>query len=61
MARGLIKSIDLLLPAPALAAGKGLMDGCCPGGAGAVIIPALEGVDKEEGAGSRRDPGGEEG
>lgn len=64
MARGLIKSIDLLLPAPALAAGKGLMDGCCPGaprGAGAVIIPALEGVDKEEGAGSRRGPWGEEG
>lgn len=64
MAQGLIKSIDLLLPAPALAAGKALMDGCCPGaphGAGAVIIPALEGVDKEEGAGSRQDPWGEEG
>lgn len=57
MAQGLIKSIDLLLPAPALAAGKGLMDGSWPGAphrAGAVIIPALEGVDKGEGAGRIR-------
>lgn len=64
MAQGLIKSIDLLLPAPALAAGKALMDGSCPGtphGAGAAIIPALGGVEKEEGAGSRQDPWGEEG
>lgn len=61
MAQGLIKSIDLLLPA--LAAGKGLMDGSWPGAphrAGAVIIPALEGVDKGEGAGSRQDPWGQE-
>lgn len=63
MAQGLIKSIDLLLPAPALAAGKGLMDGSWPGAphrAGAVIIPALEGVDKGEGAGSRQDLWGQE-
>lgn len=64
MAEGLIKSIDLLLPAPALAAGKAVMDGACPGaphGAGAAITPALGGVDKGEGAGSRQHPWGQEG
>lgn len=39
------------------------MDGSWPGAphrAGAVIIPALEGVDKGEGAGSRQDLWGQE-
>lgn len=52
MAQGLIKPIDLLLPAPSLAAREDLMDGSCPGAqcaGGLVIKHALEGVDKAGG------------
>lgn len=52
MAQGLIKSIDLLLPAPSLAAGRDLIDGSCPSAqyaGGLVIKHALEGVDSAGG------------
>lgn len=67
MVQGLIKSIDLLLPAPSLAARKDLIDGSCPSAqyaGGLVIKHALEGVDKAGGdrqqagiSGGRRDGG----
>lgn len=59
MARGVIKSIDLLLPVPSLAARKDLIDGSCPGAqhaGGLVIKHALAGVDKA-GRGDRQGAG----
>lgn len=63
MAQGLIKSIDLLFPALALAAPKDLIDGSCPRArcaGGPAIKHTREGVDTAGGAGQQAGSMGEE-
>lgn len=57
MAQGLIKSIDLLLPAPSLAARKDLIDGSCPSAqyaGGLVVRHDLQVSIRQEETGNRR-------